>query len=563
MSSRTANLRFAGPLLLFLLAAMGSLTWVHYDNPRLLGSWHGFLHSAIATRFSVFSFPPENPFFAAEPLPYYWFYHFVGYWLSWFLRLDLLHTFHLLSWCSLIVLVVFSGWIGRSILQWNPAGLLIAYLAIAGLNPLGPAIAVSKHLVRGAPLLEEWSGPIETVFVSDALADRLMSQPLLGAMHVGADWRHGQNLPWFLDIGSRAPALALLMVLLFLLLRPGAGWRRHAVIVLVSSLLAAFNPLIGIAVAGAIAAASAAVFASDRKRLGLLGDATACLAGTILAAPTYYHLFIRVSGGAESSVEFPPGLLAFAVLGASFLILLPLALLGARHGKPQAGVRAIALSGLLLLAAALFVRLPEGNQHNFTNAAQCVLAVPAAAAVSTGRRKVVIALLLFVIFLPVTAGTLAAFAGRPPMPVAATGGTLARLPQSGELEEMYRWIRQHTSANSIFVTDPALPVKMSGNVSELPAFTSRTLFTDLPNYLTSPNRDAGYRRELASRATHAMALTASEQQYLRRLGRPVYIVASEDNVREVTSRMTALYGPPFFCREWVQVFRFDAKRGAQ
>src|SRR3954447_24611594 len=84
---------------------VGALTSLYFGNPRMWGSWHGFLHAAIATRFSEGVFPPENPFFAGQPLPYYWAYHFVGYWLSQILRLDLLHTFHAISWISLAALV--------------------------------------------------------------------------------------------------------------------------------------------------------------------------------------------------------------------------------------------------------------------------------------------------------------------------------------------------------------------------------------------------------------------------------------------------------------------------
>src|SRR3954466_4798093 len=87
-----------------MLAALGiclcAIGWLYYGNTRLWGSWHGFVHAGIASRFSDAAFPPENPFFAGERLPYYWAYHFVGYWLSRASRLDLLHTFHAISWIS-------------------------------------------------------------------------------------------------------------------------------------------------------------------------------------------------------------------------------------------------------------------------------------------------------------------------------------------------------------------------------------------------------------------------------------------------------------------------------
>ena len=130
-----------------LTVCAGLFVWLFAGNPRLLGSWHGFLHSGIATSFAR-TFPPENPFFAGEPLPYYWFYHLTGYWLSQLLRLNLLLTFQVLSWLSLAILVTVAGMIGRRCFRSALAGVGIAYLALCGLNPLGPAIALAKNVTR-------------------------------------------------------------------------------------------------------------------------------------------------------------------------------------------------------------------------------------------------------------------------------------------------------------------------------------------------------------------------------------------------------------------------------
>lgn len=44
-------------------------TLVQLHNLRILASWHGFLHTAIANRFPGPFQVPENPFFAGESLP--------------------------------------------------------------------------------------------------------------------------------------------------------------------------------------------------------------------------------------------------------------------------------------------------------------------------------------------------------------------------------------------------------------------------------------------------------------------------------------------------------------
>ena len=186
-------------------------------------------------------------------------------------------------------------------------------------------------------------------------SDALMTQPLLGAMYLGGDWRQGQNLVWFFDIGSRAPALAGLMFLLFLLLKPDPGWGRYVSAGAVSAVVTALNPLVGLAAIGTLAGASVLARASWRW----IGLTAACLMGAFAAAPTYWQIFLRA--GAKPTLHQMPAL-AVAVVLANFLILLPLAILGGKKsGRPLA---AIAIAGVVLLVVTAAVRLPEGNEHN-------------------------------------------------------------------------------------------------------------------------------------------------------------------------------------------------------
>ena len=522
-----------------LAAGAAMLVGLFRGNPRLLGSWHGFLHAGIAESFAH-SFPPENPFFAGAPLPYYWFYHFTGYWLSRGLHLNLLLTFQLVSWASLGVLIVAAGMLGRRYFGTALAGAAVAYLALCGVDPLGPGIAVAKKLTRGAPLLERVAAPVETTFVSNAESDRLMTEPLLGAMYLWDDWRQGQDLVWFFDIGSRAPALAGLMVLLYLLLKPEWDWRRMAVLAAISALVTALNPLVGLAAAGALGVGTAAM-ALRRRSWTPLTLSIACGAGAVLAAPTYYQMFFRVSGGSGFGLRSAWGL---PITSLNYLVLAPLAVLGARKAG-NSMVAAAAIAGCVLLVMMTVIHLPEGNEHNLGNTAQCLLAVPAGAWVA-GRAKARAAL-VFAVFLPVTAATLMAYADRPPMPIAWNAPEMTRT--GGDLQEFYEWARRDTAPNSIFIVDPGRPVKMSGNASELPAFTARTLFTDLPNYLTTPNRDAAFRGQVASDLTAGRLLDAREHEYLQRFTRPLYVVTYRGG------DLAGLYGPPVYQQGMVTAYR--------
>jgi Uncharacterized membrane protein (DUF2298) len=523
-----------------------ALGWLYYGNPRLWGSWHGFLHTAIATRFAVGSFPPENPFFAGEPLPYYWLYHFVAYWLSRASGLDLLHTFHLISWMSLAALVVFAGMAGRMCFRSHRAGVAIAVLALVGVNPLGPAIALAKHWSRGIPLVEHWPEAVETTFVTNQAADELMTQPLLGAMYVGGDWRQGQNLVWFFDVGSRAAALAGLMLLLYLLLKPDPGRARLAAVTVVSAWTTAINPLVGLAVAGALAGACVLVARGPRP----FALCAACLFGAVLAAPTYVQMFR--AGGSGTSIH-PALALTAVIVTANFLVLAPLAAAGIRSVRYRDGIGlpAVAVAGAALLLAVVLVHLPEGNEHNLSNAAACMLALPGAALI----RKRAHAAVLIALFLPVTGATLASFARRPPIPIANSGQTLLRTPEDSDLARLYDWIRSETPRQSVFVVDCGAPVKMSGNVSELPAFTSRTLFTDAPSYLTTPNRDAASRDRLARAATGGERLSPDQRRYLAGLRRPVYVLTYAAGDETLIARLTEQYGAPVFRRGIVAVFQ--------
>lgn len=540
MSADRRNAREGAAATLAMLAVCaGVLAWLFVGNPRLLGSWHGFLHAGIATSFAR-SFPPENPFFAGEPLPYYWFYHFVGYQLSRILQQNLLLTFQLVSWASLGVLVIVAGMIGRRCFRSGIAGVAIAYLALCGANPLGPVIAIAKNLSRGEALVEHWKAPVETTFVSNQLADRLMTEPLLGAMYVASDWRQGNDLVWFFDIGSRAPALAGLMLLLYLLLQPEPTIRRGVLILAVSAVVTALNPLIGLAVAGGLGLASMV-----RRQLTPFLLSVACGVGALLVSPTYYQMFFRVSGGSGGIAL--RGALGAVVVAVNFLVLLLLAAQGARKQASQQ-LTILALGGAVLLVLMAVIHIPEGNEHNLGNAAQCLLAIPAGALVGSLSRAR--AAVIFAMFVPVTGATLFAYANRPAMPVLFAGPAITRTSPE-DLQRFYDWVRRETPPQSIFIVDPAAPVKMSGNASELPAMTARAVFMDLPNYLTMPNRDAAFRTQLAGHMTQGSPLSPPQREYLLHFGRPVFVASYR---AEGAGRLAALYGPALFQNASVSVF---------
>ncbi|MGH9903364.1 MAG: hypothetical protein ACRD68_16280, partial [Pyrinomonadaceae bacterium] len=398
-------------------------------------------------------------FFAGERLRYYWFYHSLAGTVGRALRVDLLHAFQFVALASLCVIVLFAGLVGRKYFRSTAAGLLVGYLALVGLNPLGPAVAAAKHFARGVPILSRPQGtqtPVENVFVTDQLADEWMTHPLLSAAYVSGDWRHGQNVVWFLDVSSRAPALALIMVLMFLLLgaRPKTG--KGIAVAVTTALAVALNPVLGLAAAGSLAAMFL-LFSLFRPRdsSGANGGASergtafffalACSAGVLLAAPTFYHLFSNEGTAALSSPSHAA--VKLAALAANFIVLVPLAVFGLlkASGEYKSRLWSMAAGGLMLLLAVPFIHLEEGNEHNLTNAAQVLLAVPALAwfgrfpTLKGGGRfkRSTLPLILFALFLPAAAVTLFSFSGRPGLPLGFSGRNLQRLPQDGPVAGLY------------------------------------------------------------------------------------------------------------------------------
>jgi hypothetical protein len=542
--------------------ACGGVAWVVAENPRLLASWHGWLHVAIAEQLPSPTLVPENPFFAGEWLPYYWVYHLLGRLVANAFRINALPAFHLIALASLAGLILAAIAAGRGLYRSTAAGITIAVLAVIGLNPFGPEIAIAKYFAHGQPLAGygETTQPPQAavdVFVSNQDADRMMARPLLGAMYFSTDWRAGQNVVWFFDVSARAPALAFLLCVAWLFADGRWSSVRLLALVLASAAVAALNPLMGLAIAVSLGAVT--VLSGITRESG--ARALAVAAGVAIAAPTYAHLL----GAGGSTISSPHWIVVKAVAAvASFVVLLPLAFMRSWLADEETGrrVRALAWTGLVLLLATVAFGLPEGNEHNLANAAACVLAVPAAAWVSrrgSGLAQAMRAAFIAAIFAPVTVCTFHAFTARDPLPLRIQDGRLHRRPVDGAINAFYEWART-TPADAAFVTDPDRALKMSGNVSEIPAFTGRVLFVDQISYLTAPFRDRERRENMARQLLRGDAIGAADQTYLNEFRRPMFLVSVTPEDPGRGKALAARFGPPIFAKDFVAVFALTRGR---
>jgi hypothetical protein len=516
------------------------------------------LHSAIVQRCADPGLPPENPFFAGERLSYYFVYHLTAYGLGRALGLDPLHALELVALLGLLVIAAAAVSLGRRLFGRIAAGVLIAYLALFGVNPLGPLIAGAKLWTWGP---NAWS-----------LLETPQQSALYRLVQFGEP-RFAMNYVFFLNHTSRSSALALSLALLLSLGLLFAGRRTLGAIglALCAALCMSFNPLIGAGAIGALGASLAGLWGLGRLRPGpadrlpASNHAAVALAsmagGVMLAWPAYGHL-LSPQGSAFVGLRFWYWRhYASVVLGAGALALL--AICGYRKASADArGLLWVAgTSGILLTLVSTFILVPDYNENNFFNTGVVFLALPAAGAVvrrapdpagiHRGRLLALVAL-----FLPTAALIYASYLGREPAPLAFEGDRLVWRPTTSDRGRLYTWARQRTPEDSIFVVDPAESVAQLCNVSDLPALTDRVLWVDQPMYLTRAHRGFKRRAELAARLLAGAPATASDRRELARLGRPIYLVSFKSAEGERLHRLEGLYGRPVFRRGSVVVFRY-------
>jgi len=556
------------------------ILFVHRDSPRTLVSAHGLLHAAIAGQYAPgverppFATPPENPLFAGTPLPYYYFFHAVGAQVAALLGTDVIHAFELLVIAAAFAAVLFGFVLGARLHGGGAAGrafgAAFALLLFAGCHPQGPLVLLARWIRDG----------------SAAFADRGqylwgLVHPINGAMRLGDYWGAlGPLASYFFNVTARPLALAsLVLVIASLAWVPAEGRRGCARallgVVLATAFCALWSPLIALAAASALAL-SFALDAELRRRRAPAGSgsrlvlrqwlcAASLLAGAALAWPWYRHLL----GDGAGTVAF--GLQpkrALGIVASAWLVAL-LAWRGAAPIRGDAGAlpHVLSLAGLLLASAAMFVALPVGNEDNFLHAALVFWSGAAAGFVVArpgpegggrgGARRRLVALHLA--FLPTLAIVVLAYTNRPPIPIALERGELQRTPADGPEARLYRWLRSSTPADAVVVQDPGREGRQcTGNTSELPAFTGRSLFTDYwGHYLVAPHPEAGLRVELSQRLARGEPLARAEERYLSALGRPLFLVSRGADAATV-ERLASAFGAPRFEADPIRVFAWRA-----
>lgn len=554
-------------LLLMAFAAgltSGIIVLIHRLSPRTLVSAHGLLHSAVAGRFAsgdVQQLPPANPFYAGEPLPYYWVFHYIGGTLSRLFDIHPLIAFEIMIVAGVWLIWFSAAVLGRRMYGSALPGLATGFLAFAGANAIGPWLFASR-VALGADDL-----PADSASYLWGIA-----HPIVGRLGLEDPFSLYQPLIFFyFNITSRPVALALVFAtatVLYIWLRSG-GTGALIGLTLLTAAATAMSPLIGGAAAGALVCGLVAAWLL--RRVGAvdgetetwperyLPAAAAMVLGVVLAAPTVYHL-VGLGGG----IRFAPSPSAVIGVGSGAFVLAAMAAVALLRttGPQRRFLVVLSVAAAILLLANMVLVLPAGNHTNFFHAAAVLLPIVAVSAVvpagrSAGRirRHAAWGLLLFV---PAPAIIVYGFHDRPPIPLELDGAVMERTPADAPLAQLYAWMSEETEANAVFVTDPRPPIVTAvGNMPELPALTGRDLFTaHASSYMVTPYADAADRHNTALRLLEGEPLESSQAALIARLGRPLYIVSGRADEPALLEALQSRYGQPRFRSAELAVFRF-------
>ena len=426
-------------------------------NAYVLVRGDTWTHAGIVMTILERGVPPEDPRFAGIALHYPWFYNFFIALLDavrgerTFAFMVMLNVATAYATVCLIAATALRLWRRRD------AAVGAAVLAVVGLNAgawlLWP-VRLVRALVGETRGLDEIARQLATVEFSSARIIYSLSAPFalmvstLDKLLVGSPLAYG-----YLLMGVHAWAVLAWLE---------EGSARSLLVALGAAAgMMLFHGVVGLSVNPVwIGALTLAALIATRVRWlpsagRLFAAAAATLAGAMLATP----YMLSVSSGWEGNTSglrhsyFAPDWVMPWTLITACAFALGFALgpyrAAWRERRPLAAVVTIGL--LAMIAFALIVRLPEHNEVKFVYQVfmlAALLAAPGFLAWAGGflaRRRVVAAVVLAAVFLVPSVLTLCGYGFDPE---AHTHPSVT--PHPGE-NELYRWIREHTGSNAMFV----------------------------------------------------------------------------------------------------------------
>lgn len=507
--------RLGAPAVCAALVLTALVAWPIASSNRVRASIHGMLHASILYSAVDRGVPPENPFFAGEPLRYYWTWHVAA---AAACAVGDLEPTAVFAAGNVATTFAFALLLGRLAADLAPgAGLLGVLLGFLGLNPFGALAFLRRDPPPGFQ-------PLERIAAGD---DPIL---YLQALQLGGDERVTATLTKFFNASSFPAAFTLLIAAWVLLLRlanaPGFALGLLAALALGGSI--ALSPITGLVAGLALGSAAALLWWRARLRKDPaargLGAAVLALAASLpLAVP-----FVLLGGGnSEGTIGLAPTREQFERvalnLGPMLLLALPAAALVLRRGS--AGARLLVVSAVPLLAMGAVLWFPVESQYKIVRMGAPLLGALAAAALL--RRPAILGLAAVLCCIPTNAIAWNCYRehAKAKLPFHGEGTRVALDAGSAPIAELYDWIRTRTPPDSVILVDPRWKKRNFAGPNhgdEVPVLAHRPIWTDVRFYMNDYEPEQPARFHLVERLYAGEALAEGELAALRALRRPVY-----------------------------------------
>lgn len=408
-------------------------------SPAFRASYHGLLHSSIVYEILRGGIPPENPYFAGEPLHYYWGFHLIAALLVEALDIDPLAAFALLRCFTAAALPLAVARLGRRCAPRRLNAATAALAGMVGLNALGWLLL----LPRSGEALRLW---------------REAANPLslLSLMTWGFNRRLAAGLTIVLNLSGFATGLALGLVAAeqAALAARGKGWKSLAAAALLIAAAVVVNPLgggCGLLILAGIGLGSLWASRSKRWNPAALAGLGAGAAGFVAAVPYLLH----IAGGETrtlAALAAPRLWQTGWVLGPLALLALPVLATAHRRGTLRRWWPLL-LAAALPAAGGLLLSLPAQDDYYLLRAAALPLGLVAAAALRIRARRwrgpKLAAVLLFLLLPGAITSAAYLAAARRPLPVGAAERDLLLLPASRDETRAYTFLRDETPPDAV------------------------------------------------------------------------------------------------------------------
>ncbi len=422
--------------------------WVRTPDGWVAGGWNWsdlLVHLAIGSSIAAGNFPPQVPYFAGEPLTYHWFADFHGAIVSTAASVDIVGVFFASS-------ALFAG--ALALLVWALAARLTGSRRVATIAAILVCLGGGMGWLRLVGDLSAGGGN---------LVDLVTNNPYDNTWADGWPYFKIASVLGTGFLPHRATTLGLPGLVAVVLLIVACVGRRPAGVLLAGILAALLAPFQFFAFPATYLIVGLYVLTTGAWRTRTVGrDALLFLAPVVLAAPFILEAVFRqrdsgafrfVAGWGEARFEDGPAAVAFFYLtnlGIPFVLAIAAGIVSRR--LPGRAFLVAWMVALFLVPNLVLVSSVEFDMNKYFQIMWIAAAILAAWLIHRWPRPTIVAVLLA--------------AAMSPALVAVWHLRSPTVALSLSQETAARWIADHTTLRSVFVTDAYInsPVDLAGRL---------------------------------------------------------------------------------------------------